>query len=399
MNLLNFLFWGAGSGAPPTTQDIDVTDTGLYFSPFNTYSDGVGAVQSNNVRSDATHTIWNSPGAYLKFNVTIASGGAGVVKLYLDTTSLQTLTASKCPTLVYHVDDKVFSSSLLAYSAATVELTLGSGLAVGTHSVAVYFKSIDLNTPGDRWTPLQAVKITGLQIDATASIPAYTPRTYRMLWYGDSSGEGASVVDENADNASNDATQCMVPLVARALDAEVGNVSYGGCGYLRGIDNEVASSTNPALQNATSANEFYDKYHSGADRDFSDPPDFVFIEMGGNDSGLTAQNVTDAIDKVRTAVGASAWIFPVTEYLPAASSKAATIASGTAAAAQTFRTINLVPSVLLTPTAGVTSLYSEDAELPGAHLNVRGHAHHAAEIIQLAQEAMGGGAPMFIPVE
>jgi lysophospholipase L1-like esterase len=374
-----------------STQDIPVTNTALFFSPYTTFSDGSGTLGSNNVLPSSTFARWTTPGSYLTFKTTIASGGAGTVKLLLDTTSLSGLTANECPILSYGYDDRPHSTNQPAFSGSPVVLTLATGLAAGTYTFRVEFKAIGLNTPGDRWsTPAQSVRITGIRIDATGSVSAPTRRANSMIYFGDSIGEGAGAIaaaDPNGDvNATdNDAIQAFPSIIARVMEAEIGVIAYGGAGYTRGIDNQVASSSNPSLYSATSANRFYDKYSSGASRlvsgAFSPVPDFIVIMAGANDVSLSAAEVTAAIDAIRTAAGVSCWIFVVPDPLPSQPTTA--IQNGVLAAAQQARTKYITLTQLYAP--GTPNRYSSDAGVGGSHANVRGHAVFAAEMIGLIQ--------------
>ncbi len=46
---------------------VAVTNANLYFSPYNWYSNGGGALAANNVKGSSTYALSNTPGAYLKF--------------------------------------------------------------------------------------------------------------------------------------------------------------------------------------------------------------------------------------------------------------------------------------------------------------------------------------------
>ena len=362
---------------------LAVTNSNVYFSPYNWGSDGGGALAANNIKGSSTYGQSNTPGAYAKFKVTVASGAAGGVFIAVDPSLYTTLTASKCPTIYYSVDDGTFSSQLLATD--TPRVALAGGLASGTHTIQVFFKSIALNTPGDRWTtPLQAIKATTFFIDSDAVTASQTLRTKNAIFFGDSSSEGAAVVGVDTLNANNDATQAFCAAVARAFDAEYGQIAFGGQGFERGIDNQTAGSGNPSFYNSTAANQSWDRYYNGASRlvsgALSPVPDYIFIEFGGNDATLSSSSVTSVIDAIRTAAGVNCWIFVLVNHL---GSKASEITTGVNNAASTAKTKLIQPDVLFA--AGVASLYSDDSAVPGSHLNIRGHAHYAAEVAALAQ--------------
>src|SRR3954451_8830351 len=67
---------------------IPVTAAALYFSPYNTYSDGSGALLPNNVRGGSAYAMWIYPGSYLRtaftgstawlsFDISAIKNGAG----------------------------------------------------------------------------------------------------------------------------------------------------------------------------------------------------------------------------------------------------------------------------------------------------------------------------------
>lgn len=388
MSLLRFLMSGAG---PLATQTIAVTDANVFFSPYNTYSDGAGAMAATNVKSSSTYALKVNTGAYLKFKLTVAGGGAGNVSILLDTTAYNGLTANTCPTISYSYDKRPFTNALLAYSAADVTQALFTGIAAGTHDVEIRFKSVGgaaLGSTADRWTtPKYAVKVKGIAIDATASVPSQTTRTYRAIFFGDSHSEGDNVLLAEGDsgndlaNASNDAFRTWAAFVAAGMNAEYGLVAYGGQGVDKGIGFTTASSTNPSLYNSTAANQSWDKYFASTARDITSPvtPDFIFIKSGYNDSGLSAANVTSLVDAIRTAVGSTPWIF----WVSGTGSNEANIATGVAAAASPAKTKYISITDLVTE--GTASEYSGDASLGSSHPNVLGQALAAAEVIKSAQ--------------
>lgn len=370
--------------------DAAVTNTSLFFSPYNTYSDGSASLLSTNVRSDATHTIWNSPGAYLRFNVTVVSGSPGIVGIKVDPTTLATLTAANCPTLYYSIDGANYVSHLL--SANSSSTTLASGLSAGTHEIEVMFKSVGLNGVGDRWSvPNNAVKIVSIEIDNNATLVAPTLRTNRAIFFGDSISEGAAVLGSDINNADNDASQVSPVLICRALNCEYGVMAFGGQGYQRGLGNVVASTSAPSMYNSSNTFRSWDYYHFGASRlfsgSFSPAPTYIFVEQGQNDAGaLTVSTVTAALNDFRAAAGASTWIFA---YPSPIGGNDSTIASGVAGVSDTTRTKKLSPDILYVP--GNATKYSNDSFLGGGHPNVRGNAHYGAELSALAEDAMGGG--------
>lgn len=377
-----------------------VSNTSIFFSPYNWYSDGTGSLQSNNVNAGSSATVSANTGAYFKTKVTFTVATSSIV-LQLDTTSLQTLTASKCPTIYYRVytsnlTPALWSTQLLAYSASTTSVTLGSGLSAGTYFVDVVFKSVDLTLDGSnvRWStpgPRLSIKIVGLDTSETGTLSAPTLRSKNMIIFGDSITEAAASESNSTANAGNDTTHGMAWIVAQAFDAEFGIVGYGGSGYIQGINNVAASSSTPCLFNSTDANQFYNKYFGSNSRlvagSFSPTPDFILVHDGFNDAGsLAASDVTNALNALRTAAGNNTWIF-ATSSNQGTNGNASKIQTGVANVTLTTRTKYVAPTQMFTP--GTASLYSNDAVSSGAHSNQLGHAIMAGEIIKQAQSSMG----------
>lgn len=375
---------------PIATQNIAVTNSSLFFSPYNVYSDGGGAMSASNIKAGSTYAILVNTGSYLKFAVTV-SGGAGYVALTLDTNVLNGLTASTCPTLAYSYNNQPFTTSLLAYSASDVTQVLATGLSNGTYVFEVWFKSVGgtaLGATADRWqTPKYAVKVKNLVIDASASLASLTLRSTRAVFFGDSHLEGDNVLLANNDvandvlNPSNDARRSWSQVVTMGLNSEYGLIAYGGIGVTQGIGNTAASSTHPSAYNVTAANQSWDAYFASTPRDLTSPvtPDYIFIQLGWNDVALSAANVTALVDAIRTAVGSGPWIF----WVDANSSNEANIVTGVAAAADPTKTKYLPTTDLID--SGTPSEYSGDSAFGGSHPNVEGHALMAGEVLKAAE--------------
>ena len=373
-----------------------VTEANVYFSPYNWYSDGSGTLQANSILPSSTYAETVNAGAYLKFKVTVGTGGNVVLKLDTSAYNFSGATASKMPRVFSARDKADFTSTLLAYSATTTDLSLGSGLSAGTYEFLVVFAGVhtSLDTNAARWSsPNLNVKVKGIDIDYDASHPSQTLRTKRMICYGDSLTDGVGALAAGDVSTSHDPTQSFGWLIAQAFDAEVGVIAWGGQGYTKGINNVTASSTNPSFYNSTAANQSWDKYKASASRlvtgAFSPVPDYVFVLHGHNDASLTATPVTAVLDAIRTAAGTSAYIFACSNNV-GTNSNAAAISSGVAAVADTSKTKYLAPTQLFT-TGVAANRFSYDTS---AHSNARGYALTSAELIKLAQAQMassGGG--------
>lgn len=271
-------------------QSIAVTNSAILWSPGNWYSDGAGAMQSNNVKAASTFArTWNV-GAYLRFGFSGAS--AGTVALSLDCSSLSAITSTNCPLLMVSVSGATPTETVL--SAATTSVTIATGVSSGT--VKVWLKGTGtLNGSGDRWTtPTQAVKITGLTIPGAASMVAATAKTYKMLVFGDSITEGSSSLSTSKQNTGMDGSQVWSALLADALDAEVGIVGCDSQGWgTSGINNV------PTFPLA------WPYYSSGLSRLddsglLSPMPDLIVINHGKN--GVpNSPTITSTLAAIRTA--------------------------------------------------------------------------------------------------
>lgn len=384
----------------PTTQTIAVDDTDLYWSP-QWVGNGGGAIQSNNVEAGSTVVATGNTGAYHYGKVVVAS--TGYIALKIDTSGLVGVTAADAPTIYYQVNDGPFSTQLLAAGATAI--VIDPALGAGTHTYAAYFKSVGvsgLQSTASRWVlgsaPVFEWRVTGVEIDADASLAAPTIRSGRMLCFGDSLGEGDNVLLANNDsandikNVSNDATQTLFPLAARAFDCEYAQVNYGGIGLsVKGIGNKnPADATNPSLWNGTDANQLWNKRASGVARSFTTPAayDYIVIEIGANDAASFSEaDATSFLDDL-TAAATTAEVFWVWYPITSATLKGK-IQNACAAAADASRVHFIDVETLYT--AGTPSLYSGDAAFGGSHANVRGQAHWTAMAIQGMQAALDSG--------
>ena len=372
------------TGAIPNTALV--TDPNLFFSPYNWFSDGAGALQSNNVNASSTFARSNTPGAYLKCSISAVA--EGYATLLLDTSALSGITAANCPMLAISLDGQAFTTPLLAYATGTTRLSLSTNLSAGTHTLLIYFRSVNLSSSsamGDRWnTPASCVKITGIELDGKGSATtAQTVRPKRLLAFGDSITEAADAVGSANANSDQDATQSYAQLLAIALDAEVGIVAFSGQGWSVGGYGNV-----PAFYNvATPALSTYFQYASGQSRlasnEFAPIPDFITVLLGRNDAAQSATDagVTAAVSAWLAAIGADAPGAQIGLIIPPDGSKNAAI---TAAFAGQANVTLIDPSAAMAATLSTGGLNTNDA----MHPNVRGNAVLAGLILaQLAPSA------------
>jgi lysophospholipase L1-like esterase len=357
---------------------ISITDTHLYFSPYNWQSDGSGAMQSSNVRASSTFAQSNTPGAYCKFAINAAS--SGFATLLLDTSPLTGISAGNCPQIACSVDGQAFAVQLLAFATGTTRLVLAGNLSSGTHTINLYFRSVTLNSVsamGDRWnTPASVVKITGLELDGKGSVlTTQTLHSRNMLVYGDSVTEGADAVGSSNNNADQDSTQTYAQLLSCTLDAEVGIIGFSAQGWtVAGYGNVPKF-----YDNTTPANSTFDHYFSGSSRLISGAltpaPDYILILHGTNDvnQGAADATVTSTVSAALTAICAGAPNAQIFVTIPFAGGKRSAITAGLSALSDS--NVHLIDlGTTIQPTLSTGGLNTND----GIHPNVRGHATFAA---------------------
>jgi hypothetical protein len=244
---------------------IDRTNAALYYSPGNWADDGTSRISAN-------------PGAYVKFSFT---GTA----LTLLTTALASMTAY--PQLRAIIDAKAYDVGM----STSGSYPIVTGLASGTHTCELYLRS-SLYSAGSWWTFVNALKITGLKLDAGASVTAPTTRPYISFIFGDSLTQ-AYFLDGTNSPGDDDALGNYVSPMAEALNSEYSQVGWGGTSFaLAGVSNVPAFNTSYAL------------VASGFSRMtaalFATQPDYITVMLGTN--GTTVQSdVATSISNLRTA--------------------------------------------------------------------------------------------------
>ena len=375
-----------------TPNVITPSDTNLLLSPYNWFTDGVGAMQSNNARASSTLARSNTPGAYAKLNFTASS--AGYATLLLDTSSLSGITAANCPTLLVSLDGQAFTTPLLAYATGTTRLTISTNLSPGSHTLSIIFRGVNLSSTssmGDRWTtPASCVTITGIELDGKGSASAApTIRSKRLLVYGDSITEGADAVGSANANADQDASQTYAQLLGVALNAEVGIVGFSAQGYT------VAGYGNiPKLYDtATPSNSSFDKFYAGITRlisgKLSPAPDFIAILMGKNDVGSSDASVTNSVSALITAIRTAAPLAQIFVIIPFDGTKRSAVSAGvTNANDPNTHLIDLGTNIQ--PTLATGGVYTNDS----IHPNVRGHAQFSALLASSLQSTLNSPGPI-----
>lgn len=280
---------------------LSVTHQQLFWSPYNWYSDGAGAMADTNVKAASTYAQSNNPGAYLKFRVQLAS--TGNVTISLDNAHLSTITAGEFPQISVSRDGQAPVLTQLSGTTTQV-ITLASSLAAGTYDFCVLFQAVGLTSGGDRWTtPRESVKITAVAIPSDATLLAARLRAGRMIVYGDSITEGLHNKGTTLAVADQDAGYTWAHMVAASLDCEVGIIGFGGQGWSdTGVGNVPAFSSS------------WDLYSAGRSRLASGllvpTPNRVLLAHGENDTtgGSLSTTITSTLAAIRTAAGGDAAI-------------------------------------------------------------------------------------------
>jgi hypothetical protein len=290
---------------------IPVTAAALYFSPYNTYSDGSGPLLPNNVRGGSSYAMWIYPGSYLKTAFT-----GSTAWLSFDISSIRN---GAGPKLRWSIDNRPFETVVLKRDAT--RLLLAERLGPGSHKLVLYLASSDANY--DRWkTPEEAIKLKGLIVDDGSRVEPGAEGSKlagkRVIFFGDSITEGAWVLGKSNHVvegkyvdwvAHSDATQAWPRLLAAALDAEYGTCGSGGMSWLKSSHSGI-----PPLPNSWS---FYYENHSRFfdGKSLDPPPDYVIVNMGTNDGEKDTSAVVEKwLNNIRSAVRPDTEIFVIIPF-------------------------------------------------------------------------------------
>ena len=175
----------------------------------------------------------------------------------------------------WRIDDGPWTKATLA---ATLTLGIPSWMQsnpeVPYHLLEVVVKSTTYTA--NRWTapPNTAAVLTGIVLDASASVVAPATAARNILVYGDSITEGFATLGgwSSNDPDNNDILVTWSYLLGKLLGAEVGVVGFGAQGISVGGAGGVPSFPNT-----------WASLYAGAPRSFTPVPDAVVINMGTND--------------------------------------------------------------------------------------------------------------------
>ncbi|MDR6867540.1 hypothetical protein J2Y69_002144 [Microbacterium resistens] len=240
---------------------IAMTDPKIAYSPYTWKVTGAGA-----------KTI--CAGAYLSVFFT---GNPSALAVTFDVTN-QPAAVSR---VGIRVDGGPWQDSAVA---ASVPVTMPSGVTYGSHLVEVVVIATTESAP--RWAAPQntAVIITGITADVTVTTRDVRKYPLRALLFGDSITEGVRGLQMNAatDVLRNDSRTAWAYPLRAALGAEVGVVGFGATGITRTGSGGVPKFPDslPYLWDTEA-------------RDLTtDPPDVVIGHIGSNDLSSSDATVT-----------------------------------------------------------------------------------------------------------
>lgn len=261
---------------------IPVTDSNLYFSHRNTFSDGNGAMQPSNVKANSTYARILCAGGYVKGGFT----GSTTCYLFLDTTNMGSASAGDCPRIKWKRDDAVLQTAQLA--AGSTIVALGTGLGTGAHTFQTTY--YDSSPTIDQYITPIGVKVLGFLVDSGGTSATPPPIFAKKLTvHSDSIGRGFCT--DSGGNNSGDATHATPWLLASGLGAELGNVSIGGLGWGVAVQGNYQPFFTPGNDSASSWNKYFSGQSALVSGSESPMPDKIVVDLGTND---TLNSISDA---------------------------------------------------------------------------------------------------------
>ncbi len=236
-------------GAVPPTTTIAPNNAAILYSPYN-WTTAAGYARTINA------------GAYFR---TIFSGTSAV--LTTDTSA----DASPYPRLACRVDSQAWVFFTLA--ASNPNLTVATGLASRSHLLECIVEATSEFVTRWQASPQSLVSLTGLVLDASATVTAPVRRTKNILAYGDSITECYKTLSSATTPDGSSAINCYSRFLMDSEDAEVGIVAFGGTGItVAGVGGV------PALPSS------YNLLYPGVSRVFTPTPDLIIFNEGENDN-------------------------------------------------------------------------------------------------------------------
>ena len=359
IRLLLFIF--AASLSAQTTVLVNNSAWAAGRSPYNWYTSGSTYIEAVN------------PGAYFKVNFSGTS-----VSLNVDVSAISgaSVAAKKYPQIAWSIDGGAQQTYQLL--STDTSKSLGSSLSNATHSLRLTFLSSDAYSP--RWTGEMSLKITGIVLDTGKALSTATLKPKNLLAYGDSITEGAWVLGIPTDLTNyslyESGNGSYLDILAAGLgNVEWGKAAFGGQSWMNTFNSDI-----PPLPSA------WTYYYSTLSRSpLSPSPDIVVINIGTNDTSISAGTISTWLTSLRAAAP-SAYIFLL---VPFNQNLADTISTQFAAYQATPDAkafiVNLgSPGVAYSTTV---PLYSYD----GLHPNAAGQAELATLVLAQMIAAMNTG--------
>ena len=241
----------------------------------------------------------------MKFSVT----GTTSILMNVDTTINSGIgNANEFPAFEVIVDDA--QPVLVPLTSGATQLTLATGMSSGiTHTVVLYAVTPD---PGiNMWSATTGqTHVQSLQFANGSTLSAY-PTVYskNCLMFGDSYWEpyyGQPYTSGTTPVWTVTTPSYSVPfIVGRAVGCEVGVIGIGGQGYT-----QTGGWSYPVLGSSWN---YYDSTHS---KTFSPAPDYVVIEEGINDHGVSLGTMQTAVQSLLTALRSAFASTKIFQYIP-----------------------------------------------------------------------------------
>jgi len=366
---------------------IKMSDSNVVLSPYNWQLSG------------SLYADTNYAGAYMRVRFTTTS--TGVINILYDPARniAGGLASSNYPTIGWSLNPassggKWFFQQL---SSNTGTITVSASAPAGTYDLQVYVKSIRGGSDGGRWNPsCRGVRLTGIQVDPSATTAAISKRSKNAIFYGDSITQGVGTLGLTSA-ANDDSFSGWVRACADALGCEYGNRGLSGQqwgGTITTIPAFYLSSNTPA-----DTLSYYEAGQSSLVSGHLSPvPDYVFVNMGTNDitSGI-ASNVQSTIGLLRSITSSTTPIFLCMPYGGYESSTSTGIPAGFnnyKAANPSDSYVYLIDTTGLYPTTGLnnsTGTSENQYTFDGLHPKAIISSNEGATTARQAQAAVAAG--------
>jgi lysophospholipase L1-like esterase len=259
-------------------------------------------------RLSGSSIISPTGGAYLKFQVT----GTQNITANVDTTLNSVLTADDMPSIKVVINSGTpYFVQFPANNTAGTPITIASGLdSATTYSVSLYMIGGN-GSIGDGWTGTSfQSKIDSLEFDPGSSLSNQSLAGKNCIFYGDSILEtyyGGSQTGEYYTYV--DYTEAWPSYVAPMLGCEYSQIGIGDIGW--DTQGQGGYPDFPSI---------WDYYDYTDQKIVSTVPDYVVIDLGTNDHGISpvtvANNVAYVLAQMRIQFGANTKIIVITPYNP-----------------------------------------------------------------------------------